>query len=190
MPNRYLHQFLSVPISKVDKLSGLIIYPIGDLIAQLILGEVSLLRLVFVALLGRYVYAIETPKWFGFLASWKSKTKPNKLVSIFWCKADSDYQFNWLGKTIGATLWFNPIWIARHMLVLELANIVTGKTSLIAFLPQAVSLGSISFVMQFPVAIVVNYIIICRLSERSRFIWASIFSGLLAIYYAIGRVYF
>jgi len=182
--------FKSIPISKVDKLSGLIIYPLGDLIAQLILGEVSFLRLFFVALLGRFVYAIEMPKWFGFLANWKSVKMPSSYFKFFCTQTNEGVALNWLGKTLGTTFWFHPLWIARHMLVLELANIVIGKTSLLAFLPQAVSLGSISFVLQFPVAVVVNYIIICRLNEKSRFICASIFSGMLAIYYAVGRVYF
>ena len=182
--------FKSIPISKDDKLSGLIIYPLGDLIAQLILGEVSFLRLIFVALLGRFVYAIEMPKWFGFLANWNRENSPKGIFNYFCIKIENGYGLNWLGKTLGTTFWFHPLWIARHMLVLEMANIVTGKTALVDFLPQAVSLGSISFVLQFPVAVVVNYIIICRLNEKSRFIWASIFSGVLAIYYAIARVYF
>jgi hypothetical protein len=182
--------FKAIPITKIDKLSGLIIYPLGDLIAQLIVGEVSILRLFFVTLLGRYIYAIETPKWFGFLAIWKRPTMPLGFFGYFVAPIKDGVALNWLGKTLATTLWFNPLWIARHMLVLELANIVTGKTSFMAFLPHAISLGSVSFVMQFPVAVVVNYIIICRLNDNSRFIWASIFSGALAIYYAIMRVYF
>lgn len=188
--NKYFQHFLSIKISNTDKISGWIIYPIGDLIAQLVLGDVSLLRLLIIALVGRYVYAIETPKWFGFLATWKRALKPTGIAKFFWEKQKDGFYFSWLSKTLGSTFWFNPLWIARHMLVLELANIITGTSSFFKFLPQALHLGSISFVMQFPVAIVVNYIIICRLDAKSRFIWASIFSGTLSIYYAVVRVYF
>ena len=185
----YFQQFKSIEITRTDKLSGLIIYPLGDLIAQLILGDVSFLRLFFVALLGRFIYAIEIPKWFGFLASLKKRNPVTIISQTFWEKENEQPHLNWLGKTIGATVWFHPIWIARHMLVIELANIVSGKTDFIEFLPEALKLGTMSYIGQFPVAVVVNYIIICKLSEKTRFIWSSVFSGLLAIYYAIGRAY-
>ncbi len=185
-----IQTYLSIPVSKTDKLSGWILYPLSDGLAQLILGDISYLRILFVALLGRYVYAIEIPKWFGFLSVWHRTTIPTGLLRGFWVKTGEHYYFNWLSKTIGATLWFNPLWIARHMLVLELANIVSGKTNFFTFLPQALHLGTVSFIGQFPVAIIVNYIIICRLPDRSRFIWSSVFSGILAIYYAVGKVYF
>ena len=185
----YFLHFKSIKITNIDKVSGLIIYPLGDLIAQLILGDVSILRLFFVALLGRFIYAIEIPKWFGFLATWKKQTATNGFSHIFWEKESETPHLNWLGKTIGATIWFHPIWIARHMLVIELANIIIGKTSFIEFLPEALKLGTISYIGQFPIAVVVNYIIICKLNEETRFIWSSVFSGLLAIYYAIGRAY-
>lgn len=188
--NIYFRHFLSIPITKTDKFSGWIIYPVGDLIAQLILGDVSFLRLLIITLVGRYIYAIETPKWFGFLATWKTNTEPKGWVRFFWDEHLGKYYFNWITKSVGSTFWFHPIWIARHMLVLELANILTGQTSLLEFLPQALKLGTASFIMQFPVAILVNYIIICRVKPETRFIWASIFSGLLSIYYAVMLVYF
>ncbi len=185
-----LQTFVSIPVSKTDKLSGWVLYPLADGIAQLILGDISYLRMLFVALLGRYVYAIEIPKWFGLLSVWHRSTAPGRFLKNFWVKTGNHYYFNWLSKTIGATLWFNPLWIARHMLVLELADMVTGKTVFFSFLPQALHLGTVAFIGQLPLAFGVNYIIICRLPERSRFIWSSIFSGILAIYYAVGKVYF
>ncbi len=188
--NKYFKTYLAIKITRIDKLSGMIIYPMSDLIAQVILGDVSWLRIIFVTLLGRFVYAIEIPKWFGFLSCWHKSSPPKGISLKFWVKIGKHYYFNWLTKTLGATLWFNPFWIARHMIVLELANIIAGKTNFFSFLSESIYLGSISFVGQFPIAMIVNYIIICRLSDKSRFIWSSIFSGLLAIYYAIGRVYF
>ena len=190
--NGIVKHYLSISVTKLDKISGWLLYPISDLIAQLIIGDVSLLRIFIVAVVGRYVYAIETPKWFGFLATWARLNTPQGLSRFFWSKSETEstYQFNWLSKTLGTTFWFNPLWIARHMIILELANILTGKTGFISFLPQALYLGSVSFLMQLPVTLVVNYIIICHLTERTRFFWASVFSGTLSIYYAVMKVYF
>lgn len=185
----YFQHFKSIKITHTDKISGLIIYPLGDLIAQIILDDISLLRVLFVALLGRFVYAVEIPKWFGFLATLKKRTNSTGISQIFWEKESEKPRLSSFGKTIGATLWFHPLWIARHMLVLELANILFGKTNFITFLPEAIMLGVLSYIGQLPIAIIVNYIIICKLNERTRFIWSSVFSGLLAIYYAVGRIY-
>ncbi|MBK6835060.1 MAG: hypothetical protein IPG89_12615 [Bacteroidetes bacterium] len=50
-----------------NQVRGLIIYPLGDLIAQLILGEVNFYRTGIFAIVGCFIYSFEIGKWFGYL---------------------------------------------------------------------------------------------------------------------------
>lgn len=155
-----------------DRIAGLIIYPAGDVLAQLILGEFSFLRIIVLALAGGFVYAWEIPKWFRFI---------EKRYTHFF------------QRTLAAIAYFNPLWIARHLFF-----ITASMTPAILWPPNAavgafilcVIAGTKSFIGAMILSFIGNFIIQNRLSLKYRFIGSSIFSGLMAVYYALSQRFF
>src|ERR1035437_3812486 len=88
-------------------LKGALIYAIGDTIASLLLGQFNVYRLLGMILIGSTVYAFEIPNYFNWIAKITNQYTGLKL---------SFY------KTGLAILYFNPLWIARHYLFIELAT--------------------------------------------------------------------
>ncbi len=148
-----------------NALRGMLIYGSGDTAAALILGEFSLVRMIGMALVGAVVYAIEVPNWFH----WIDKRVQDRCD---WRSA--------LQRTGLALLYFNPVWIARHLLFIQLfsANWQQIDWSLL-------SLGCYSFLVNIPIAAIANYLIQNRLSFRWRFTASALFSACMALYYAL-----
>ena len=167
-----LHNSFSLTIfyTKQNIIRGALIYATGDTIAALILGDFSWLRLVGMMIVGGTFYAYEIPNYFGWIERRIKKRKGS---------ASSFY------KTFLAMLYFNPIWIARHMFFIILFSQKPESLSWGIFLT-----ATWSFLFNIPISIIGNYIIQNPVPLKWRFAVSATFSSLLAIYYAMSMVWF
>lgn len=156
--------------TKYNIIRGAIIYSSGDLIAALLLGEFSILRLLGMMILGGTLYALEIPNYFAWI---ERKTK-----AIVGLKKT-------LAKTYLAILYFNPLWIARHLLFIKLFS---GNFSEINL--SLLKIAGLSFLVNIPISFVANYLIQNKVNLDWRFLASAIFSALMAIYYALSEVIF
>ncbi|MEA1877006.1 MAG: hypothetical protein U9N86_09075 [Bacteroidota bacterium] len=156
--------------SKHNILRGAIIYASGDTIAALILNEFSLMRLLGMVFIGATVYAFEIPNYFAWI---EKKTKNLTGLKL---------QFS---KTSLAILYFNPLWISRHLLFIMLISGHVGELSW-----DLIRIGSLSFLVNIPLSIIANYVIQNRIRLKWRFFSSAVFSALMAIYYALSVVFF
>lgn len=155
-----------------DRMAGLIIYPAGDAVAQIILGEFHILRLLVLAAVGGLIYAWEIPKWFRFI---------EKRYTHFF------------PRTLAAIAYFNPLWIARHLFFIAMAMNPAVLGSFNATVDAALGCmitGTKSFAGAIILSFIGNFIIQNRMPLRLRFIGSSVFSGLMAVYYALSQRYF
>lgn len=146
-----------------DITRGLIIYPLGDTIAALLLHEFSFYRLLGMMVVGGLIYSLEIPAWFSYI----------------------NVRYNGMARTMMAMLYFNPLWIARHLFFIYLFS---GKVSAIHWSILTVALKS--FAVNIPLAVAANHLIQHKLPLRLRFFYSAVFSSLMAIYYAVSRVIF
>lgn len=155
-------------IKPSEIIKGAITFGVFDTIAAIILGEFSWLRLVGMTLIGASIYAIEIPSYFAWIQNKSQSMSPSKG--------------NWY-KTLMTVAYFNPLWIARHMCFIYLLN------------GQGIDWGVMgaawqSFVYGMPVSVVVNYLIQNKVPMKNRFLVSSLFSGCMAIFYAVSAVIF
>jgi len=144
---------------------GMLIYAAGDTTASLILGEFSYLRTLGMMFVGATYYAYEIPLHFYWIER-ITKTKGGFYKSI--------------KRTILAFLYFNPIWIARHILFIKAFS---GNFDQIDFM--LLKIGLLSFIANIPITLPANYFIQNKISYKWRFVISSIFSALMAVYYAL-----
>ena len=156
--------------TNVNIIKGAVIYSSGDLVAELLLGEFSIARLLGMIMLGATLYALEIPNYFAWI---ERKTK--KIAGI---KKS-------LIKTGLAILYFNPLWIARHLLFIKLFSGSFNEITL-----NLLEIAGLSFLVNIPISVVANYYIQNKMSLRWRFLASAIFSALMAIYYAFSEVIF
>jgi hypothetical protein len=119
-------------------------------------------------LIGATFYAFEIPNYFDWIVKKTQFLKGLKAT---------------LTKTILAILYFNPLWIARHLLFIKL------------FSRQAIGWNLLeiafwSFLVNIPISFIANYIIQNRFKLKWRFLGSAIFSALMAIYYALSETLF
>lgn len=177
----------------INTLVGWTVYPAGDLLAQLLGGKINLLRLLVMALAGGLIYRYEVPAWFRFLDRREisgDSIERHPSLQYFVRDVCADRHLNWLGRTLGAILYFNPLWIARHMLFIRLGSDPASLHAFAAAVTNALALGTKSFFVNLPISLLGNYIIQMRLPLRWRFLGSSIFSGLLATAYALAYRFF
>ena len=148
---------------------GALIYSLGDLVAGLILNQFSIARTLGMVIVGGTVYALEIPRYFRWI---DGKTA---ALSAF---------RRTLGRTGLALLYFNPLWIARH---LALIHLFSGR---VLFPGELIRLGLHSFIWNIPISFCANHLIQNRVSLRYRFPASAIFSALMAVYYALSEVIF
>jgi len=146
-------------------IKGAIIYSAGDTIASLILNEFNIVRLLGMILIGATIYAFEIPNYFAWIDKKTSSYKNAK---------------RWLGKTIWAIIYFNPLWIARHLLFIKLFSGNLDQISL-----DLLRIALLSFITNIPISFVANFIIQNKVHLKWRFFASAIFSALMAIYYAL-----
>jgi len=153
-----------------DSLSGMLIYTSGDCIAALIEGEFSYQRVLGMMLIAGTVYALEIPNYF----LWIDKHVPSSqgLSSTF-------------KRALLAMAFFNPLWIARHLVFIQL---FTGHWQAINW--GLLEVSTLSFIVNIPLSLTINYLIQNKLPFKWRFIGSSLFSAVLAVYYALSEVLF
>ncbi|MBF8148642.1 hypothetical protein ITJ86_01965 [Winogradskyella sp. F6397] len=155
---------------KQNIIKGALIYSAGDSIAALLLGEFSIYRLVGMMFIGATFYAFEIPNYFDWIVK--------KTAALKGIKAT-------LSKTILAIAYFNPLWIARHLLFIQLFS---GQFSDINL--SLLEIAFWSFLVNIPISFVANYIIQNRFKMKWRFLGSAVFSALMAIYYAMSETLF
>lgn len=142
----------------------------GDTIAALLVNQFSVYRLLGMVLVGALLYSLEIPNYF----KWIDK----KTVDLSGLKKT-------LAKTGLAIAYFNPLWIFRHLVFIKLFSgnyiQIDSKLFLIACW---------SFLANIPISIIANYIIQNKMRLDWRFMASAIFSGLMAIYYALSESIF
>ena len=156
--------------TKNNVLKGAIIYSAGDTIAALMMGEFSWFRLLGLIIVGATFYAYEIPNYFIWID--KQTEKYSGLKASFY-------------KTALAILYFNPLWIARHLFFIMLFS---GKIDEVSW--DILRIGLMSFLVNIPISFTANYLIQNKMPQRWRFMASAIFSALMAIYYALSMVIF
>jgi hypothetical protein len=151
--------------------SGILIYAAGDTIATFLTGDVSLVRLLGMAFLGATLYAIEVPNWFLLIDTWTSERK-------------KDWKTGAMRMAL-ALAYFNPLWIARHILFIHL---FTGNFAAISW--SIFPTAGMSFLTNIPLTLLGNYVIQNKVKFEWRYVGSSIFSSIMAISYAMGAVWF
>ena len=121
-------------------------------------------------LIGATIYAFEIPNYFDWIVK-----KTHHLTGF---KAT-------LSKTGLAMLYFNPLWIARHLLFIKLFS---GAFESIGW--NILTIAFWSFLANILISFVANYIIQNRFKLKWRFLGSAVFSALMAIYYALSESLF
>ena len=153
-----------------DRLRGALIYAGGDAIAAWMLGEFQIIRLLGMMLVGSLIYATEIPAWFR----WIDRISP-----------DDGHLVRSLQRTVLALLYFNPLWIARHLMFILL---VSGSWQALDW--SLLRVGWYAFLANIPVALLANWLIQNRLAYHWRFVASALFSAAMAVYYALSRTWF
>ncbi len=120
--------------------------------------------------IGATLYAFEIPNYFSWIVN---KTKNLKGIKLT------------LTKTTLAIIYFNPLWIARHLLFIKLFS---GNFNTINM--HLLEIAWWSFLANIPISFIANYIIQNRIHLNWRFLASAIFSALMAIYYALSETIF
>ena len=134
------------------------------------LDEFSLTRLLGMMLVGATVYAIEIPNYFDWIV------KKTQFLNGF--KAT-------LAKTRLAIAYFNPLWIARHLLFIKVFSV---QFEAIGW--NLLEIAFWSFLANILISFIANYIIQNRFKLKWRFLGSAIFSAIMAIYYALSETLF
>jgi len=124
---------------------------------------------VGILFLGGLVYAFEIPNYLKWLS--RKFYKDDVYTKIF--------------STVLFTLYFNPLWIARHLLVL---NLFKGNFNQINW--DLLKVGLDSFIYSFFFTLPINYLIINKVPVKWKFGITAVFSSSMAIFYALSEVIF
>ncbi len=127
-------------------------------------------RLLGMLLIGATVYAFEIPTYFNWIDKITDTKKGFKKTAA---------------KTVLAIAYFNPLWIARHLLFIKLFS---GNFESINF--ALVEIAGWSFLANIPISILANYSIQNKIHLRWRFLASAFFSALMVIYYALSETIF
>lgn len=149
---------------------GALIYAAGDTAAALLTGQFLWQRVLGMALIGGTLYAWEIPAWFA------------------WIERRTSGQAGWRNavmRTGYALAYFNPLWIARHLLFLAVFRGRAGDID-----GGLLWTGMVSFGVNIPISAGANFVIQNWVSLRFRFVASAAFSGLMAVYYAMSAVWF
>jgi hypothetical protein len=170
-----------------------VLYPTGDWIAQLILGEFHGLRLMALSLVGGLVYQAEVPRWFHWLDG-RSFTagQIQAFPPLRWLTQPQDgtYRLSWFGRMLGSMAYFSPLWITRHMLVMRLATTPWHEIAIGSTLQDLGWASCQSFLVNLPLSLLGNYVIQARLPLKFRFLGSIVMSGLMSIAFALAYKFF
>ncbi len=118
-------------------------------------------------LIGATIYAFEIPNYFEWIVKKTTDLKGIKAT---------------LTRTGLAILYFNPLWIARHLLFIKLFS---GELESIGW--NLLEIAFWSFLANILISLIANYIIQNKFKLQWRFLASAIFSALMAIYYALSE---
>ncbi len=121
-------------------------------------------------IVGATFYAVEIPNYFDWIVKKTHDLKGLKGT---------------LTKTALAMLYFNPLWIARHLLFIKLFS---GQFDTIGW--NVLTIAFWSFLANILISFIGNYIIQNRFKLKWRFLGSAVFSALMAIYYALSETIF
>ena len=110
-------------------------------------------------------YAIEIPNYFAWIEK-KTKNFSERKTTFF--------------KTFLAIAYFNPLWITRHLFFIELFS---GKIQDVTW--HLFIIGFYSFLGNIPLSLLDELFNSNKIKLTYRFLASAIFSGLMAIYYAL-----
>ena len=158
------------PYRAPDILRGLLVYSTGDTAASLLLSEFSITRVAGMMAVGGFLYALEIPAYFRFIE--------RRTASVHGVRGA-------LCRTGLAMLYFNPLWIARHLLFIQ---VFSGNWDGVGW--SLLRTGLYSFSVNVPIAFAANYLIQNRIPLGWRFLSSAVFSSLMAVYYALSQVLF
>lgn len=150
-------------------LCGGLIYGTGDTIAELISGEFLISRLLGMVLTGATMYALEIPNYFRWID--RHFHAPDFKTTVI--------------RALLALAYFNPLWIARHIVFIL---IFSGQWALID--SDILLVAAESFLCSIPITLSANFLIQNGLPLSWRFMASAVFSGLMAVYYALSEVLF
>ncbi|MCP4502116.1 MAG: hypothetical protein GY822_19330 [Deltaproteobacteria bacterium] len=151
-------------------LNGGVIYCAGDMLAALIQTQFDWRRMLGFLIVGATLYAFEVPNWFRWI--------DEKTANMEGLKAS-------LAKTGLAIAYFNPLWIARHLFFILLFS---GKVHDVT--ADLFRIAALSFVVNIPVSICANYLIQNVVKLKWRFLASALFSGIMAVYFAMSASWF
>ena len=157
-------------IRRSNIVRGMLIYPLGDALAAGILGQFSIVRMLGMTVLGGTLYAWEIPLVFRWI---------DRHVPV------GSHRWAALRRSLLAVLYFNPLWIARHLLFIKLFS---GAWEEVRW--SLLAVGMRSFLVNVPIALAGNHVIQNIVPREHRFAASAIFSGLMALYYAMSAVWF
>ena len=134
--------------------TGAVLFAAGDSIGAFIMGEFLLQRMLGMMVLGGTLYAWEIPTYFAHLhRRFNKQGYPNAFK-----------------RTLAAGLFFNPLWIARHLVFIKL---FAGQWQTIDL--DILVIATESFVLCFPFSLLANYLIQNVILFRWRFLVSSIY---------------
>jgi hypothetical protein len=161
---------LKFAYTRSNILRGFLIYAVGDTLAALFQHQFSLTRMLGMMLVGATVYAFEIPNYFKWIDR-KLGQKSGLMHS--------------LKRGALSLVYFNPLWITRHLLFIKLFS---GRFHEIS--PDLLRIAAISFVVNLPVSFTANYLIQNKVPLRHRFLASALFSAAMAVYYALAASWF
>ena len=121
-------------------------------------------------LVGATIYAFEIPNYFDWIVKKTEHLKGLKAT---------------LFKTGLAILYFNPLWIARHLFFIKLFS---GEFESINW--SLIEIAFWSFLANILISFFANYIVQNKFKLKWRFLASAIFSAIMAIYYALSETLF
>jgi len=153
-----------------DVLTGMVVYGVGDTIAALLAGDFVLFRLLGMSAVGALLYSAEIPNYFR----WVEKVTSRKVQHSVY-------------RTLLAMLYFNPLWVARHLLFIKFFSEGGGfiQEEAFAALYEVFVIALNSFLIAIPITVTVNMLIQNGLVLKYRFIASALFSCAMAVYYPL-----
>ncbi len=149
-----------------------LIYATGDGTASILLNEFSIWRLLGMFAIGGSVYAFEIPRYFSWIERKTARYEGIKKTML---------------KTALAMLYFNPIWIARHLFFIQL---LSGQGMQLSSISSLLQIACWSFLFNIPISLTGNYLIQNGIKLSWRFTASALFSALMAVYYALSETFF
>lgn len=161
---------MKLSYTRKNILNGALIFCIGDTAASFILNEFSLIRFFGISIIGGTIYAFEVPNVFNWIEI-NTASKSDFYKKILKC--------------IYAVLYFNPLWIARHLFFINVLKLQWNEINW-----ELLSIGLHSFLWNLPLGLTANYIIQNKIKLKWRFIVSASYSSIMAIYYALSNYLF